>query len=221
MMYQYYLPIVLVMTTDYNCNQIAKYRHSGKSPGMQRTTQGQSLVEMALLLPLLLIILFAIIDFGYYIYGFATVYQSARNGAEVAATAPPYPIMVPPDSAPNPNDPCVQHVLDAVKEDATLFDGIEDSVRISYPDYVVDPSTGTYLDYEDRRRLGYPIEVEVSYRMEPLTPLWNLAPFIGDETGVITVSTITRRTIGNFGRDPTADNLESCLDLVPQGIPAP
>jgi len=218
-MYQYYLPIVLLMPTDYNCNQIAKYRHSGKSPGMQRTTQGQSLVEMALLMPLLFIILFAIIDFGYYIYGFATVYQSARNGAEVAATAPPYPNTVPANGVPNDADPCVKHVLEAVAEDATLFDGIEDGVRIYYPDYVVDPSTGNFLDYEDRRRLGYPIEVEVTYRLEPLTPLWNMAPFIGNETGVVTISTVTRRTIGNFGRDPTADNLESCLDLVPEGIP--
>jgi hypothetical protein len=174
---------------------------------------------MGLLLPLLFIILFAIIDFGYYIYGFATVYQSARNGAEVAATAPPYPNAIPQGGPLNDADPCVQHVLNAVKEDAVIFEGIEDGVAIWYPDYVVDPSTGNFLDYQDRRRLGYPIEVEVTYRLEPLTPLWNMVPFIGDETGVVTISTITRRTIGNFGRDPTADNLESCLDLVPEGIP--
>src|SRR5262245_59675086 len=39
---------------------------------------GQSMVEMALLLPFLLFVTLGIIDMGWYIFGYATVYQAAR-----------------------------------------------------------------------------------------------------------------------------------------------
>ena len=50
---------------------------------------GQSIVEMALILPFLLLLIFAIIDMGWYIYGYATIYQAARNGAQKASEVPP------------------------------------------------------------------------------------------------------------------------------------
>ena len=55
---------------------------SGKS-------SGQSMVEMALLLPFLLFVIFGIIDMGWYIYGYSTVYQAARNGTQKASQIPP------------------------------------------------------------------------------------------------------------------------------------
>ena len=59
-------------------------------------TPGQSMVEMALLLPLIVMVIFGIIDMGWYIFGYATVYQAARNGAEKAAEIPPYPNKISP-----------------------------------------------------------------------------------------------------------------------------
>lgn len=191
------------------------------------------MVETALILPLLLIVVFGIIDLGYYIYGYAAIYQAARNGAEVAATAPPYPIVIPEGGAPIRGDPCVEHIIEEIELEAALFrDDIADSVTITFPEYqrnpyydptVMNPNDrrhGEFLSYENRRQIGYPIEVSIAYEIEPLTPLWNLVPVFGDE-GMMQVNTTARRSIGNFGRDPTADDLSSCQDMLPAGIPGP
>jgi Flp pilus assembly protein TadG len=50
----------------------------------RRRDAGQSLVEMALVLPILLLILLAIFDFGRAIYAYNIVSNSAREGARVA-----------------------------------------------------------------------------------------------------------------------------------------
>lgn len=49
-----------------------------------RQGSGQSLVEFALLLPILLLILMGVFDFGRAIYAYNTVSEAARNGARVA-----------------------------------------------------------------------------------------------------------------------------------------
>jgi len=54
-------------------------RRTGKKEG------GQSLVEFALVLPIFLLILFAIVDFGMAFHAWITVTNSAREGARVGA----------------------------------------------------------------------------------------------------------------------------------------
>ncbi len=49
--------------------------------------KGQALVEFALLIPLFLILLFAIVDFGMGFYSWITVTNSAREGARLGAVA--------------------------------------------------------------------------------------------------------------------------------------
>lgn len=51
---------------------------------MKRRESGQALVEFALLLPLLLVILCAIIDFGWIYYNQITIANAAREGARYA-----------------------------------------------------------------------------------------------------------------------------------------
>jgi Flp pilus assembly protein TadG len=58
---------------------------------MVQAHKGQSLVEFALLLPLLLLIVFIIVDFGRAIYYFSSVYNAAREGARVGIVAKPTP----------------------------------------------------------------------------------------------------------------------------------
>src|SRR5215216_1438821 len=111
---------------------------------MRRRSEGQSLVEMALMLPLLLMILFGIVDIGYYIYGYSTIYQAARNGTERASQLAPFKSTIEPTL--NVNDPCVSAILDETAKGAVLFANIKSSVDISYP-------TNT-------RELGQPIQVE-------------------------------------------------------------
>lgn len=51
--------------------------------------RGQSLVELALVLPLLLMILVGVLDLGRAYYAYMGVINAAREGARFAATAPP------------------------------------------------------------------------------------------------------------------------------------
>lgn len=183
---------------------------------MRNKVEGQSMVEMALLMPLLLIFLFAIIEFGYYIYGYATVYQSARNAAEVAANAPPYPAMLTEEGTPTDeggDDPCILAIRDAAEKGAVLFPRIRRAVRIRYPEYMRDDE-GNILPRDGRRLIGHPIEVSIRYTLQPLTPLWNLVPVIGNN-GRMVVQTTARRTIESYGLDPSVSNLSPCKEPAP------
>jgi len=53
-----------------------------------RRERGQSLVELSLLLPLLLILVLGAIDFGRVYFSYVTVTNGARTGAEYAAVRP-------------------------------------------------------------------------------------------------------------------------------------
>ncbi len=170
---------------------------------MCRQKEGQSIVEMAFVMPVLVLLLFGIIDMSYYIYGYATVYQAARNGAEEAAQTPPHPDWIEPL---DPNDICVANVLEAVQEGAVQFPDLSDNasangeVRIYYPE---DDKNGDPL-----RTLGAPIAVAITYDIEPLTPLWNFV-MIGNN-GKMTVKTETWRTIESMGKNPAFSNLVAC-----------
>ena len=63
-----------------------------RRPSLRRFRQsdtGQTLVEFALVLPLMLILMFGIVDFGRAFYTWLTVTNAAREGARVAATQQP------------------------------------------------------------------------------------------------------------------------------------
>ncbi len=197
---------------------------------MQHKQHGQSLVEMALLLPLFLVLIFGIIDLGYIVYSYATLYQATREAAEVASVAPPYPSRVrPATDTQELSDPCVAAIVEATRRYQTLLPNIEEKVRINYPDYRVyrpndpipaDYSVGDPVRLEDRRNLGYPIEVTIeNYEIRPLTPLWDLLPLIRITTNmtdtdevVFRISTTARRTITSLGRDPSAPQLIACQE---------
>ena len=53
----------------------------------QRDEKGQALVEFALLVPIFLMLLFAIVDFGMGFHSWITVTNSAREGARLGAVA--------------------------------------------------------------------------------------------------------------------------------------
>ena len=154
---------------------------------MRRHFKGQSTVEMALMLPLLLLVLFGIIDMGYYIYGYSTIYFAARNGTEVAAELPPYETQLK-----NSGDGCTGAILDATQKGVVIFSYFStNNVTISYP-------TNT-------RALGEPIEVLVQYKIQPLTPLFRLLNF--GNGGALPVNIAARRTIEGLGNGPiTAQN---------------
>jgi hypothetical protein len=147
---------------------------------------------MALMLPLLLLILFGIIDLGYYIYSYGTIYQAARNGTEKAAELPPYPSKISPSL--NTGDDCVNAILRATETGAVLFPDIANSVQLSYPN--------------NTRALGEPIQVEITYNIQPLTPLFRFVAF-GNQ-GVMTVHVQARRSIESLGDNPNYANGVAC-----------
>jgi hypothetical protein len=165
---------------------------------------GQSIVEMAFVAPVLLIVLFGIMEFGYLIYAYSTVSQAARNGAEVAAHLPPYESWIamagnPPQDYPGlRGDKCYNGVMQAVESDLTLFDDVDQYVTISYP------NGGDTRNLTDRG----PIEVAISYPIEGITPLFSLLQ-LGDGSGRITLAVTQRRSIENLGVDPVS----------PRGVP--
>lgn len=54
-----------------------------------RDKRGQSLVEMALILPLLIIILFGIVEFGRVFHSYITITHAAREGARAGVVGQP------------------------------------------------------------------------------------------------------------------------------------
>lgn len=163
---------------------------------------GQSIVEMALLLPVMLIVLFGIIEFGYLIFAYSMVSQATRNGAEAAAQLPPYESWLqlrnnPPANYPGfAADACVRGIMEAIRSDIVLFDGsgnegrrIEDYVIIRYP------NGGQTRNLNDRG----PIEIEINYPVRSITPLFDL---IGLQDGTLNLRVVQRRSIENLGVDP-------------------
>jgi Flp pilus assembly protein TadG len=61
----------------------------------QRRTRGQSLVEFALVLPVFLLVLSGIMDFGFLLYSRMTVINAAREGARVGITYSETPTQIP------------------------------------------------------------------------------------------------------------------------------
>jgi len=167
---------------------------------MQKRTDGQSMVEMALLLPVLVLIIFGIIDLSYYIFGYSTMYQAVRNGAEKAADIPPYPSKVGPL---NPNmdrtDICVTNILSETQR-----------IAVRFPDLTTDPNNSIRISYPtgSTHSLGQPIEVAIVYKLKPLTPLWRFVTF--GTSGTMTVRATARRSIEALGDNPTALNLVAC-----------
>ncbi len=175
----------------------------------QSQIRAQSIVELALLLPMLLLVVFAIIEFGWLIFAYSTIAQATRNGAEVAAQLPPHQSWLdlatnPPENYPGlAADDCVNAIMVAVRSELTVIgEGINDqrdiasAVTISYP-------SGAATRNLDQRG---PIEITISYSVNGLTPLYSL---LGMPEGVV-MQVTQRRSLENLGRDPTRPKGVAC-----------
>lgn len=173
-------------------------------------TRGQSLVEMAFVLPILLVVLFGIIEFGWLIFAYSTISQAARNGAESAAQLPPYESWIDiGKTTPSPegylyrNDDCVNAILTAIESDLTIIgEGVNNQQDITQYVAISYPRGGASRNLDDRG----PIEVTITYPVNGLTPLWSL---LGIPEG-ITMRVTQRRSIENLGRDPTRQQGVAC-----------
>jgi Flp pilus assembly protein TadG len=158
--------------------------------------RGQALVEFALVFPLLLLIVFGIIDAGRLIYTYNTVANSARNGARVAIV----------NQSTLGTDTCDTTMATAYPKGCALSSGI--ALGLTAADVSVD-----YRDPTDARpcaTVGNPLTigciavVKVTGRFQPLTPV------IGQLIGPVSLTSMAKIPVERVCANPPPSPLVSC-----------
>jgi hypothetical protein len=140
------------------------------TPRSKRCRRGQALVEFALVAPLFFLLLFAIIDFGRYVYYVQVLNNAAREGARYAIVHGPEGI---PSTGP-PDDPSGAAVEARVR---TFLVGVIDGGSLT-----ITPSWP-----QGTNARGNTVSVQVEYEFHSVMPLVPL-PIIdvrGESTLVI------------------------------------
>lgn len=146
---------------------------------MKRLVRGQSVVEMALILPFMVLIILGTIELGYYIYIYSELENATRIAAEAAAKTPPLTFTSSDDSlsAATP-DYCAIRAKDAALKYLFLSKLRTNELEITYPGIQIrQPGTGQ-------------VQVEAETQVEWLTPLGTR--FFGNK---LTFNFVSRRTI--------------------------
>lgn len=113
---------------------------------MRYRIRGQSLVEFALVVPLLVVIVMGIIDFGYYIYTYSELENATRRASEFASK-----------TALNPsNTTCTTMVTDDARKSFILTNPSSLTLNFSYP---------------SGRQLNRPVIVRATYTGTFFTPV--------------------------------------------------
>jgi len=134
--------------------------------------RGQSLVELALILPVFILVLVGILDFGRAFYAYNAISNAAREGARYGTVHhenrdsdgfPPY------DEPETIEEKAVAQVFILDQEQFRVRVRFPDPTRIDDAFCVANPYDPTCLNSDPGS--GAPIEVTVIYRFQPLTPL--------------------------------------------------
>jgi Flp pilus assembly protein TadG len=120
--------------------------------GPRKREDGQSLVEFAMVVPIFLLVLFAIVDFGMAFHAWITITNSAREGARAGAVHAP-----------------VATIEQRVRNAADSLD--QDNLTV----------TVTNAD-DQGGQPGESVVVDVSYDYSLMTPLANLFNFVSGGT---------------------------------------
>jgi hypothetical protein len=148
---------------------------------MKRLVKGQSIVELALILPFLIMMTVGTMELGYYVYTYSELENATRRASEWASKTPPF-TMSPADD--NSGDKCAVLIKENATDGVTLSDLSYDDITISYP-------SGS------SRTQGHQIEVRINYQGEWLSPIGErfFGPFL-------TFDFTSRRTIVSTGAPP-------------------
>ncbi len=129
----------------------------------QRGEKGQALVEFALLVPIFLVLMFAIVDFGMGFHSWITVTNSAREGARIGAV----------QATTAQIETRVRDTSDLINEDTKM------TVTVGCGPSSDPPPTGTCPSQP-----GESVVVRVDYDYDLITPLASLVAFLsGDIIG--------------------------------------
>ena len=126
--------------------------------------KGQALVEFTLLVPIFLLLLFAIVDFGMGFYSWITVTNAAREGARLGAVHAPLNVA---------SSPCFGK--------ASLKVCIEDRVRDA-SDLTNEATKMTVTTTGEQGLPGQSVVVRVDYKYDLITPLAGLVQFVSGNT---------------------------------------
>jgi Flp pilus assembly protein TadG len=128
--------------------------HAARHPRRRRRTRGQALVEFAVVLPVFLLILSGILDFGFILYSRITVISAAREGARIATTMTDQPT----------------NIITAVRSQATAAAGGL-SVTVPNPVLVCGAANPGCAFSAGKLKTGDSIKVTVTYTHHAFFPL--------------------------------------------------
>jgi Flp pilus assembly protein TadG len=133
----------------------------------RRDRRGQTIVEFALILPIFILLLVGIIDFGRAVYASSTIQNAAREAVRVAIV--------------DQNTTVIE--TEAIEQAVALgIDGANVDVTFLDPDYTAGPCSTT-------PNVGCIVEVEVRYAYNAATPI------LGNIVGTINMSGSSRQPI--------------------------
>jgi len=144
----------------------------------KREASGQGLVEFALILPLLLLILLGIFEFGRVLFIYSNLFNAAREGARYGVTSP------------RNYDYGDDSIKGQVEKYVSLVPADEVDIWVWYDS---GPGTPTTTDPTQVVAGISRVNVQVQYDIEALTPLFD--PFIGP----LVLENTAARTIQNVG----------------------
>lgn len=129
----------------------------------RQTETGQALVEFTMILPIFLMLLFGLVDFGRGFYTWLLVTNAAREGARIAAVQSTGPVV-----------------------DARIYDSFCDN----YPSNCgLDPDRLTISKTNIQGLRGEAVEIDLAYDFEFATPIGEIMQFVSG--GTITAPTIS------------------------------
>lgn len=180
---------------------------------MKRKSRGQTLVEFALVFPLIMAFLFGSIDFGYYIYVWAESQFAARRGAEEATQFQPR--VLDPSQYHNAgyiaSDPCLRLVYRTTGRSGALSSASQIEPQDVFISFHSTAESNAALTGTGANRIGNIVQVRVSLEVPALTPL--LEGIRGGEP--LGFTAISRRTIVSNGPgfpmiDENGDDYNTC-----------
>ena len=146
----------------------------------RRSSQGQGLVEFALILPLLLLIILGIVEFGYVFTVYGSLFSAAREGARYGAV--------------QPQD--MTGIISKARDQVFLANPVNVDITVVYDHGPPDPEDpGGYLIFTDpaQVQIGDRVLVYVTYDLPTLTPV------IQAILPTLHVETRAARTIASLG----------------------
>ncbi len=169
---------------------------------MKRRVRGQSMVELALVLPFLVLITIGTMELGYYIYTYSELENATRRASEWASKTPPWTVqgcddVMAPATRPagctaitgaETRDECASLIKQNALDGVVMSRLLAQNVTIEYP-------TGS------ERKVGDQVQVRVAYTGQWLSPIGRR--FFGN---ALNFSFTSRRTIMSVEAPDGRDN---------------